>query len=196
VSFGLSRHQVRALPALAGLVALGVHALATLPRGRIAAAVGCVAVLGGLGTRLPLAWAPRTLHAEYAFLRAHLADVPDGCVIVTYRYPGDAGLAPQPQLSAMLGRSHRWQFLGDPLPSSGCVVWYRPANCVTWTHAEAARAARGEAVPDDACAAFEASHVLTPLATAHLPAGRWVFENPRVVPVPVGLYRVSVPPLP
>jgi hypothetical protein len=147
-----------------------------------------VAVVLAAVVKLPVAYRRYTMPEELAFLIDHLGDVAEGCTIVTWYPPIDRGLAVGFELSRIAGHDHRWirLDLGDPVPTEGCVVWYRPANCGATTD---------DTRPGDTarCADFEASHALRPIAEAGLPARGWQYERYTEDPVRVGLYEVLGP---
>jgi hypothetical protein len=164
----LSRRRAIARPALA-LAALALAATAALPMTRV--------------TRDTAA------NAEYRFLRAHLAAVPDDCQVV-YWYPdADHGLRPQPGLSRSAGRRHRWLHADDwPAAAAGgadCAVFWRSAAC----------AAAGDerlAVERRACAGLLAQQ-MGAIAEASVPAVPIRAERYEGDPLPVGLYWLRRP---
>lgn len=187
-SWCLARHQLRLLPWLAvavGLVVAGVSGRLGRRLDSLGFAVGLAACLGlGALVRPTLtdAWAPWTLSEEYTFFRTTLPTIPSGCTVFTLDGSGDHGLAPRTMLSGVLGRDHRWQLLTDPLPASGCVVYYRPAICTSHDP-------KGPVT--DVCLDWERQHVLEPLTTASLVSRGWLWEAYED-PVRVGFYRVVV----
>ncbi|MCB9682336.1 MAG: hypothetical protein H6733_12790 [Alphaproteobacteria bacterium] len=184
----LVRHQVRSLPWFAVLIGFGLDGLARQAGRRWGPVVlvALTAVAGLAAVRaLDGAFRPTTLDAEFAFRDAVERTLPAGCAVVTWLPPEDRGLAMTSELSRSEGLDLTWLRLdrGDPLPEAGCVIWYRPASC-------AAPLDRKVLAPAAPCAAFEASHTLTPIAEARLPNRPWLIPSYAEDPVRVGYYRL------
>ncbi len=131
-----ARYHVLALPGWLLLAAEGGDALlaagvARWPTRRRALTATLAAALC-LGAAWPMVPHTRrtTLDAEVAFLRAHLAAVPDGCTIVAFHpHSRDLALRPGRTLSASAGRSHRWVGAWDPFTAGPCVALYQGSSC-------------------------------------------------------------------
>ena len=74
-----------------------------------------------------------------------------------------------------------WKGLADPLPASGCVVYYRSGLCT----------ASWEGTPLDRCAEFERTHTLVPIAEAEIVARGWLWERFSTPTIRVGYFRVT-----
>ncbi len=186
----LARHQLRVLPWMALLIGLGVEGLVDRAvewtRQDARASLAVLAALGVAGltaTTLPDAYSRFTLAEEYAFIRQHLPEVPDGCTVVTEREVTDRGLLLRDGL-AFLDQRLTWQDVSDPIAPSSCVIYYRSALCTSVEPGE----------PADLCAAFEHSHTLQPLAEAQIIARGWLWERYATPTLRVGYYRVTDPP--
>lgn len=189
-----ARHQLRALPFA---IVLGSHALATLVT-RLPRAPGLVAAgLVGAATawHLPDAARPLAYDTEYRWIRTVLPTLDEGCVITDSRPARDAGLAPPRYLPGHLHLRVDWVPPGDPrFDDAACRIWYRSASCHANDVAERNARARGEPASDALCAAFEATHDLTPIATGSVPARTYFQDTYDTDPVPIGFYRVSPSP--
>jgi hypothetical protein len=185
----LARHQLRVLPWMAVLVGLGVEALVdravawTRPEARgPTSALAAVAVAALTATTLPDAYSRFSLAEEYAFIRQHLPDVPDGCTVVTERETTDRGLMLRDGLT-FLDQRVIWRGLGEDLGDASCVIYYRSGVCT--------QSRAGE--PADLCAEFEQRHALQPLAEAEIVARAWLWERYTTPTLRVGYYRVTRP---
>lgn len=173
-AFALSKYQVVATPFALLLAANGLGALAR--RRPWLWWGGGLALVVASATRLPLALAPSTLSAEYAFVRDTLPTLPEDCLIVRERWVSDQGLdfpfwllgPGQRQVDVAL-----WDGKLD-----GCVLYYRSASCdIPWS--------------EPLCSTFPRTHVLTPVAETTLPNRTWIYDHYAHERVPVGFYRVE-----
>jgi hypothetical protein len=133
--------------------------------------------------------AERTFQAEYRFLRAHLAELPDDCAIVTFDpVSTELGLRPNHQLSATAGRTHRWYFdRSDPrYAAEPCAALYVNASC-------------DAACPQDAenqrthCVALRREAVSTIAESTLDNRAAIIRDGYRSERVPVGLYWLRRP---
>lgn len=193
----LVRHQLVALPAFFALAAFGIDGLVRLAmrldlfeeRMVVAAYASLVALATfGLVRADTAAWRPYTAHAEHAFARRALPQVPDGCTILTYEASSDAGLAIPMDLTVGRGPD-LWRSLATPVVGPDayddrpdCLYWYRGANCE-------AIEARAE-VPPRACDEFEAMWPLEVVEEVQVPAEPFLTERYADDTVRLGLYRV------
>jgi hypothetical protein len=190
-SFSVARYQLRALPYAALLAGLGASWLGATPRRRWGAALFALAALA----ELPRASTVSVMKTEYDFFVAHLDEIPEPCAILTWRSQGDTALFVPLHLSQLGGRAHTWLDIArDPVPSAGCVRYYRSSGCAQHYR----KGAAGDVHP--ACAAFEAAWALRPIAEADLaadPYGPMGFANQRPgLPIPVGFFEVVGPAAP
>lgn len=130
---------------------------------------------------------------EYNFIVAHLGEVPDDCLVIL-PYTGSTGdhhdgLGIFQEISAEVGRHHRW--LRHPAPwdvaASDCLVFYRPASCVTWEEGE--KFWSGPERPD--CARMWEHFDLLPIAGAEIPAIPYSAELYGTDPIWIGFYRAT-----
>ncbi len=179
-AFALSRYQVAASPFAVILAANGLAALVAMWPARGVALVGLAATLLASATRLPVAYAPSTLSAEYTFIRDTLTTLSPGCTVLYEGWGGDKGLyfpfLIPPLVHMPIQAVDVSQWGGD---TAGCVIYYRGASCVMDN--------QGGPV----CSDFPARHALEPLATADLPSRQWVYDVYPGDTVLVGFYRVG-----
>lgn len=188
-SWCIARHQLRVLTWTAILAGLGAEAVAdrlvrwapSIPA-RVVQAACVTFVLAASATSLPDAYAPTTLTDEYAFVRAHLAEIPDDCVITSSRPYGDHGFMLSPHLSSQVGRRHLWTDLGEWPADRRCVVYYRASICTAVSFSQA---------DQDRCAAFEKAHRLVPVVEAGITDRGWLWERYGGAPVRIGFYNVE-----
>lgn len=179
-AFALSRYQVAASPFALVLAANGLTLLISRWSGLLVSLLGVGLTVAASATRLPTAYAPSTLSAEYSFIRQNLFTMPAGCTVLYEGWNGDKGLffpflIPRlAQLPIQAIDVSTWS--GD---TSGCVVYYRGASC--------AMDNQGGPV----CSDFPSRHTLTPIATTDLPSRQWVYDVYPGESVPVGFYRVE-----
>jgi hypothetical protein len=190
-AFSVARYQLRALPYAALLAGLGASWLSAAPRRRWGAALFAVAAVA----ELPRASTVSVMKTEYDFFVAHLDEIPEPCTILTWRSQGDTTLFVPLHLSRLEGRAHTWLDIArDPVPPTGCVLYYRSSGCAQHYREGAA----GDVHP--ACAAFESAWALRPIAEAALPAdpyGPMGFANQRPGrSIPVGFFEVVGPAAP
>lgn len=140
---------------------------------------------------LPMAHVTRmtTLDAEYHWLRAGLAEIPDGCVVVAYTSRGDMGLLPDPTLSLSEGRQHLWRDAWPPSEGPedpACAVYYRSSACAVAEGADPYRR-RPDRVHlcEQMSAFFDRPHSEAQLAAD--PYARLTYGED---PVPIGLYWI------
>jgi hypothetical protein len=129
IDFNISSTRYQ-LPAQPFFILLAAAALAWPPR-RVAIPLTLAAAALTVPA-LSRTTAERTFQAEYRFLRAALAELPDDCAIVTFSPNStELGLRPNHQLSATAGRRHRWYFdHTDPaFAAEPCQALYVNASC-------------------------------------------------------------------
>lgn len=180
-----ARYHLAALPAWLLLAAAG---LTGLVRGRwLYALAPAVAALS-----LPLypsVLRETTLNHEYRFLRQHLAEVPDDCVILTFdSRVEDLGLRPNLTQSLVAGRHHRWRFDRDApeVRDAPCLAFYLSAACDADTDLDADNR-------DRHCAAVLDAPGVRPLAVGTVPAASSFGIRHRHAEIPVGLYLLRLP---
>jgi hypothetical protein len=138
----------------------------TPSRGMFAGVLACLATLpyaGWIGDK-------RAPQQEFDFLQAAVERVPRGCTVLLPGHDREIVADLPTWLSDERGLALTWMMLGaqgehPPDPVDVCVVWYRGTNCY-------AEPAAGYGAPSGgmrpACADFERTHVLEPLATAEI----------------------------
>jgi hypothetical protein len=178
-AFALSRYQVAASPFALILAASGLATLVSRWPTRGVAWAAAAATTLASATRLPTAYAPSTLSAEYTFIRDTWVTLPPGCTVLYEGWNGDKGLYFPFQIPPLLGLPLTVrdvaQWTGD---LSGCVLYYRGASC------------QMDNQGGPVCSDFPTRHALEPLATAALPSRQWVYDVYPGETVPVGFYRV------
>jgi hypothetical protein len=181
-AFALSRYQVAATPFACVLAANGLAAVVGwLPWAWARAATVGVAVLAS-ATRLPMAFEPSTLSAEYHFIRDTLPTLPPDCTVVYELWTNDQGLGFPSWLVFLL----QLPLKTVPMPdwsgdTSTCTVYYRSASCLVGAH------------DGPMCSDYPSTHRLEPIAEAQLPQRQWVYDLYTVSPVPVGFYWIHKP---
>ncbi|HMV70476.1 MAG TPA: glycosyltransferase family 39 protein, partial [Myxococcota bacterium] len=188
-AFSVARYQMRAMPFAALLAGLGAAWLHALPPRRLLGGAFAVAALVGLR----LAGTVSVMKSEYDFFAAHLGDVPQPCVIMTWRSQGDTALYVPLHLSRLRGLDHRWlDVVRDEVPAQGCVWYYRSSGCAQHYRAS------GEGERHAACADFEARWAPRPVAELAMspdPVGPMGLANRLPgVPIPVGFFEVRAGP--
>jgi hypothetical protein len=190
--FANARYHIPAMYLACGLIGLGAAALVrlavrALPRARVAATALAIAVVGlaaapGLDL-LQRMWAPQL---EYEFFRDQLRHVDRRCTLVTLAHTPDAGFAPFGPLvpGRMLDIT---EFLNDP--RGDCVIYYRCGNC----YSSSLDASRNLPM-HPTCRAMEEQFRLEPIAEAAIPALPYRGETYSRDPLPIGFFRVQVPP--
>ncbi len=128
-SICFARYHLCALAVSALLVGVGVEGFQRWVRHPAKQAAATVLVAACAAFCMPWVLAPRTVNGEYEFLVEHLAEVPDGCVILDYPEPRDTVLKPFHYISNTAGRQHAWAFAWPIEPEPECVVYYYGANC-------------------------------------------------------------------
>jgi hypothetical protein len=155
-------------------------------------------LVGALACAMTLPYAEligqkRAPQREFDFLQAAVARVPRGCTILRPGHDREIVADLPTWLSTEHGLAHAWMTL-DPQgappagPATGCVVWYRGTSCY------AAPSAGYGAPPGGlrpACADFERSHVLEPLATAEIAGASDTFYRFSEERLRIGFYDVD-----
>ncbi len=181
-AFSLSRYQVAATPFAAVLAANGLAAVYLwIPFGW-ARVTAITAALASSATRLPMAFEPSTLSAEYHFIRDTLRTLPPGCTIVHEWWTNDQGLMfptwLPPLLNLQLNTVSIRDWCGEP---AGCTIYYRDASCLVGAH------------DGPMCSDYPSTHTLEPIVEADLPRRQWVYDQYTVSPVHVGFYWIQKP---
>lgn len=184
-AFSVARYQLRALPFAALLGGLGAAWASTGRGGRLGAAV----VVAGAALGLQHARTISVLKTEYDVFDAHLAEVPRGCTVMTWRSQPDTTLFVPLHLSRLRGLGHTWRDLvRDEVPATGCVWYYRSGGFSQHDRAGDA----GDQHP--VCAAFEGAWPMRPVVQVELeadPFGPMGIENQRPgTPIPVGFFEI------
>lgn len=190
--FANARYHIPAMYLACGLIGIGAAALVRLfiravPRALPAAtALGIAIVVAAAAPRFDLLqrmWAPQR---EFEFLREQARHIDRDCTVVTLAHTPDSGFAPFAYLvpGQMLDIT---EFLENP--RGDCVLYYRCGNC----YSSSLDASRGLAM-HPTCRAMEEQFHLEPIAEAKIPALPYRGETYSRDPLPIGLFRIRLPP--
>lgn len=184
-SWAIARYQLAALPFSAALVGAAVARASTLVRAPWLRAVTSALVVAAGASRLPLDLTPTTQSAEYAFVRATLPRLPDGCVLLYDAWSEDLGLTFPTHLATMAELDLEQHPTDAWTPDfSRCTIYYRAASCSSHSHAMPTG-------PTDPRLCVGTGFGLTPIVEATLPARQWVYDRYPTDTVTVGFYRVD-----
>jgi len=189
ISVSLTRHHYRALVLWCLAAGVGWAALPLRFPARVQRPLWAAVALLPLSQLTTMGWLTQTtlLDTEYAFLKAALPQIPDGCHLYALSRPMDASLVPPRHLSQALGASHRWHWVRtgeEPLQPATCALWYQSATC--YAHYPPGSAAAGARY--DVCDRMLARTEGAPTLREGLPNQPPIFSWFSADPIPVGFY--------